>query len=254
MRLIRTPEDLASAAGAGNLRTAATSVGKWLPSVLSSRKWDVHISPHILLLYYQAEGIETKLDPHSLLNVCESYRNEIRDYFHIDPTSKLETQASKSRLMFVLLDMGAGVNFGSLPDSRTLVYLLDTKHDPAYLQRFRHELAHWVWSANFGEVPALFNEGIAVCAEILSSKKNDISALVEGLREIDNMPNLSEVALTGKFWSEKVGYRVAGTVVHYLTETWGWEPLKEFSRNSDYADVDVGLKFKKAFGVSLDEI
>ena len=230
----------------------------WLPSLVSSTPWQSRFLPDFLVHYYNDDQniADNFLD--LLGREFEKIYKQLLQFFHIKPQSKIEKVAQQTRFTCFIVHSKASISFGSLRDPFVLFYLLDTQKDPDYLHRFRHEIAHMVWGRSYGEAPPLFQEGIAVCAEHMSSpaaNRNDFlnSAPIDGER----IPLLAEMAITENFWKHRSlypVYMISGFWIHFLIEKWDWDRLKALFLISQYEDPDIADHFYRIYGQKLEGV
>ncbi len=250
---IRTLADLKSAVYSPLFRSVLMDMNSWLPILVSSLHWETRMSQHFLLLYHiDASGEDDALFE-TFLDESESMYSQVKDFFRIEARTKQDSLMLKTRLICIVVKTNSRRTFGSLADPHHLFYFLDTNHDPKYMEKFRHEYAHWIWGRMYGEAPSLFNEGIAVYAERMSAPVSMIDNFLNVSLTIDAVAPLSEIAFNENFWKHKNMYTVGGLFIHYLVEQYGWQPLKQFFLLSEYEDENVLEHFKQAYGMDLAE-
>ncbi|MFN8491932.1 MAG: hypothetical protein U0350_30305 [Caldilineaceae bacterium] len=252
---VKNLEDLKQAMAAPTWFDTLQAQATWLPDLVASLPWQTKLSEHILLHYYIDVQDETDACFASLVNEMEQIYGELHAFFQITAKTKQEQLLVQTRLIFFFIKTHTGRVFGSLTDPHLILYFWDTKHQPDYLQKIRHEMAHWVWSRLYGEAPALFQEGVAILAEERSSPKAKVSFFVADCpRTIDEIPPLTDLAFNENFWRHKTPYGVGGQLVDYLVQRWGWSPLKRLFLLSAYEDVAILTHFAQIYGQSLNII
>ena len=166
----------------------------------------------------------------------------------------MEHNSLKNHLTLLILHVKSTITFGNMLRPHLLLYLLDTKQDPEYMVKFRHEMAHWLWGSMYGEAPAFLNEGVAVVAETLSAPNKTAADLFEALRSLDGVPPIEELFRNEAFWKTGTAlYRVAGSFIYFITQGWGWERLAQLFRHTNYDDADIGNKFTQDYGITIME-
>ena len=230
------------------------STGTWLPIVVQSLDWHLRITDHFIINYYQAPEVESILD-NSFLNSMENIYDELFALLPLEPETDHDKSLINSRIVIFIAHTRSKRTYGTVIDPNTLFYLLDTVQDPEYLRRLRHEVAHILWIKQYGEAPALLNEGIAVYAEHMSVPGSNFKSLLKHDQLImKNIPPLAEIILSDEFDNRGPYYGVGGLFVHYLIERWGWEPLCRLFMRTDYTDSDIALHFAEVYGESLHDI
>jgi hypothetical protein len=224
----------------------------WLPHLVAALPWQTRLTQHFVLHFYLDGDFAADQLFGDFLAQSERIYEELIDFFALTPQTKLERLIEAGRLIYFIVVTTSRRTFGSLTDPHLLFYLLDPQSDPAYMQRMRHELTHWVWSRRFGEAARLFQEGVAVYAELLSAPGADKAHfLSQTAFQIEEAPPLSELVLNDNFWQYDDAYRVAGRWVAYLVEQFGWSPLKALFLGSDYEDPQILAHFQAVYGQSL---
>ena len=255
---IKNLDDLRNAVSSPSRFQNFKNMDEWLPRLVSSLPWQSRLLPDFLVHYYHDDqNIDDPL-PDSLFTEFEEIHKELLQFFHIKPQSKQEKVALQTRFTCFIVHTKTDKTFGSLADPFVLFYFLDTQQDPDYLQRFRHEIAHMIWGRSYGEAPPLFQEGIAVYAEHMSSpaaNRHDFlnSASIGGER----VPLLSEIAITENFWKHRSLYSlymISGIWIHFLIEKWDWERLKALFLISQYEDPDIADHFYQIYGEKLEDV
>ena len=252
---IQNARDLAEAASSGRLlATLFPTIDQWLPQLIASVAWSVRLSSHFVLLYHCDPSVATPLDQDAFLTECEQCRDQLLQYFGVVPSTKAERDALKNHLTIMIFHVQSKRTFGNLLRPNMLLYLLDTEQDPDYRTKIRHEMTHWLWGALYGEAPSLLNEGVAVVAETLSAPGKTEADLFRGLRPLDDVPPLEQLAGNETFFGAGTGYyRIAGTFVYFLSQRGGWERVAELFRRTDYDDAAFGESLAQVYGLSLQE-
>jgi hypothetical protein len=172
MRKIKNLDDLKAAIALPSWFETVQDMNAWLPELAASLSWQTRLSPHFLLHYYDdnPQGEEGDLGD-TFAGTLEQIYTQLEQFLQIIPQSKQEKLASQTRLIWFILQTRTSRTFGSLTDPYVLFYLMDIRQDPDYKQRFRHEMAHMMWSRQYGEALSLFQEGVAVYAEYGSAQR-----------------------------------------------------------------------------------
>jgi hypothetical protein len=131
---------------------------------------------------------------------------------------------------------------------------LDPERDPKFMQRFRHEYAHWAFGRIYGEAPSLFYEGVATYAEKMSGPNTDAAKFRNSNIRLETIPAIEELADNDSFWKCKNNYTISALFIDFLVSKWGWAPLKDLYLSSDYEDPDIQNHFKEVYGLSLEEL
>ncbi len=226
-----------------------------LPSLVSSLSWESRLLPHFLVHYHNdVQDIDDNM-PDIFLSEFEEIHKQLLQFFHIKPRSKQEKVALQTRFICFIVHTKTDRSFGSLTDPFVLFYFLDTRQDPNYMQRFRHEIAHMIWGRFYGEAPPLFQEGVGVYAEHMSSpdaNRNDF--LNSTSIDVEQIPLLSEIAITENFWKRERLYTISGIWIHFLIEKWGWGKLKSLFLLSQYEDPEIADHFYQIYGQKIEEV
>jgi hypothetical protein len=252
--VIQSVNDLTAAIESPDWFTTVQAMDSWLPGLVARVPWRTAMSQRFLLHYHIDVSDEYDSLFEHLLPTSEQLGDELESFFDIVPLTKLETLAIRARFNYFIIKTRTKRTFGSLTDPYLLFYFLDPKQDPKYLNRFRHELAHWGWSRLYGEAPPLFQEGVAVYAELRSA--SDIAHRRHELIVPPSqppIPPLSEIVVTENFWKYQGLYDVAGSFVQFLVTRWGWKPLKKLFLRTHYEDQAILQHFQSIYGQSLDE-
>lgn len=231
-----------------------SAVESWLPDLVASTTWETRISPHFLIHYFIDVEDEDDVLFDSLLQESEIIYDHLMRFFDIQANTKKEVLMQQSRLMAFIVKTDTKLTFGFLPEPHTFLFILDTKQTPDYMEKFRHEYAHWVWGRSFGEAPSFFWEGVATYAEKMSMPGADGSKLIEAGLEIEAIPPLTECVKNEVFWSQKGMYTAGSIFVQFLVESWGWDSLKRLFLMSDYEDAAIHRHFEEVYGISLENL
>jgi hypothetical protein len=190
----------------------------------------------------------------SLLNESEEIYCELNRFFEIEANSKQEILAQKTRLVCFIFKIESNITFGFLNDPHIFFFYLDTKQTPDYMEKFRHEYAHWVWGRSFGEAPSFIWEGLATYAEIMSNLQSKISDLLDRKIVLETIPSLHDCVKNEVFWSQKGMYTAGSLFVYFLVENWGWDKLKSLFLNMDFEDPDINKHFNQIYGTDLETL
>jgi hypothetical protein len=226
--------------------------GEWLFELIELVPWQIRLTTHFSIHYYHDAGRnQAFLD--ALTLDLERLHSEVTNFL---PCEKLSNQAmpqDESRLECSILHTSSPRTFGSVDGSNyRLFYLLDTKHDPEYLERLRHEIVHMLWGRRHGEAPPLFTEGIAVYAEHFSAPNADINVFLQRAPSVlANTPPLVDIADTQTFWERGSFYTAGGLFVWYLIDRWGWEHLGQLFELSCYCDMNILDHFYEVYQEDL---
>jgi hypothetical protein len=246
--------DLVDAVSSGKLAELFPTMDRRLPQMVAASSWSVRLSEHYLLLYHRDMEATEVFDQEAFLAESEQIRTEIIAYFGSLWSSKECQSTLKRHLTVMLLHTRSRRKFGTLVKPDFLLYLLDPRQDPDYMVEIRHEYAHWVWGAMYGEAPAVFNEGLAVVVETMSRRGKTEADLLRGLQPLDRVPALHDLCTNNRFFEHVTGYyRIAGTFVHFLSSRWGWMLVAKLFKRTDYEDPTVADTFAQVFGISLPE-
>lgn len=136
----------------------------------------------------------------SFLEESEQICDQVEQFAQIEPKSNQGKLLLQPRFVCFMVKNHSSRTFRSMPDPQVMFYLMDTKQDPDYMRRFRHEIAHWPWRRLHNEAPPLFQEGIAVYAELMSEPSADVSDFLTGSSlDVKEVPPLCDMALTENF-------------------------------------------------------
>lgn len=255
---IETVDDLVTAVNAPSGFETIRAMHSWLPDLIYSLPWKIRMSRRYLLHYHIDAHDKDDVLFDSLVREAETIYDQLERFFHIEARSKQETVALQTRLVFFIIKARTELTFGSMIDPHTLFYLLDSHQDPEYMEKIRHELAHWAWGRVYGEAPSLFWEGLAVYAAKMSKPEADVSASLDRGVSLAEIPPLCEIAINESFWQYKAQgmpmYTIGSLLVRFLVEKWGWDPLKHLFLCSDYEDADVLEHFCQIYDHSLDTV
>jgi len=252
---IRSVADLKEAIHSARAREIVQHPEQWLPELVSSVHWRTELSEHFVLHYQIDKSDQNDALFEPLLLELEKQYSELMNFFRIEAGSKQEQLALKTRLVCFIVKTDSERTFGTLPDPHLLFYLLDPEKDPDYLDKLRHELAHWVWGRLYGEAPPLFNEGVAVYAEKLSAPNiTDLDFLANAKAGVDEVPPLKEVVHGDGFWKHKGMYTLGSLWIDFLVKEFGWDQLKTFFLNSDFEDDLVVEHFERVYGEKLETL
>lgn len=225
--------------------------GNWFPELTGSLSWQILLSEHFVLHYYH-DAVHSHAFQGELFDAMERLYTEVTEFLIPPPRSKQERISVQGRCSCFIVHTDSARTFGTLEDSNTLFYLMDPNRYPEYLPRLRHEIAHLVWGRLYGEAPPLFNEGLAVYAEHMSTPDADFgSLLAHDTLLLDDIPPLVKIADNDGFWKYGPFYGVGGVFVHYLVESYGWDALRRFFLASDYDDPDVLSHFAEVYSRDL---
>lgn len=228
---------------------------RWLPNLVQSLAWETHLSEHFVLhLHVEApKGRHLLFD--NFLAESEEIYAQLVTFFELKAHSKIDELIEQGRLTYFIVQTQSLRTFGGLTDPHLLFYLCDLQNDPEFMTRIRHELAHWTWSRRFGEAARLFQEGIAVYAELMSAPSSTHAAF---LRQTpfsrETLMPLRQLVVNENFWNYDDAYRVAGRWVAFLVEQWGWTPLKELFLRTDYEDAHVLEHFQQIYGEPIEAV
>ena len=150
--------------------------------------------------------------------------------------------------------MKSKTTFGFLNDPHTFFFYLDPEGTPNYLEKFRHEYAHWVWGRSFGEAPSFLSEGLATFAEKMSIPQSNLSNLNYSQLDFASLPRLNECVKNEVFWSQRGMYTAGSLFVYYLVENWGWAKLKQLFLISDFEDPEIHQHFSQIYGLKLENM
>lgn len=225
----------------------------WLPRLVEQTTWQTRLSTHFVLHYVDDTPQTTGALFTNFLDASENIYNELIAFFELQPKTKQEALIERGRLTYFIVHTRSQRTFGGLTDPHLLFYLMDIGADPDVMTRIRHELAHWVWSRRFGEAPRLWQEGVAVYAELSSGTMRDARSNDYLLKPPPaDAPRMIDLANNARFWQYDNAYLVAGSWIAYLVKQRGWEPLKALFLRCDYEDTDSPTKFLDIYGVTMD--
>ncbi|MFC1525831.1 hypothetical protein ACFL6X_03350 [Candidatus Latescibacterota bacterium] len=245
--------DLKQAIQSGQFQTVLEATNSWLPDIVAATEWDVRLTEHFVFHYHDDSGSGTgRLD--TIAAVSDQFYDEQMGFFEIVPESKQDSLALLSRLEVFVIDSDMGMTFGFLPQPRLLFFVIDADQTPDYIEKMRHEYAHWVWARLYGEAPSLFYEGVATYAERESGAGSP--PLRAALADVDpsSFPPLTEAAKNDVFWQHKGMYTAGSLLVQHLVEEEGWEPLKQLFLATEFEDPNVGQAFQRIYGRSLGDV
>ena len=251
---IQTVADLKAAVNSPGFMKVIKGMNSWLPGLVSSLDWGTKMSRRFMMLYYIDVHDEDDAIFENFLNKSEDIYEQLEYFFRIKAGSKQDSLALKTRLICIIVKTRTERTFGSLTDPHHLFYFLDTKKDPRYMEKFRHEYAHWIWGRLYGEAPSFFNEGVAVYAEKMSYPGASLDNFLEAVVDIDKVPPLNEIAFNENFWKHRGVYTAGGLFIYYLVGKYGWQPLKRLFLLSEFEDKKILEHFKQAYGTNLDDI
>ncbi len=232
LRPIENVADLLAAVRSGSFSDLSPSdMEMWLPQLAASTSWSTWLSHHFLLLYH-AETDVVALDENRFIVDCEDLHAQVTRFF-VSKGCEPSPAAARRHLAMLVVHAQTPVTFGSVIGTDTMLYLPDTTQDPQYLDRFRHEISHFVWGSLFGEAPGVLNEGIAVATETLSQPGKSEIDLFNGMPPIDQIPPFSDLCRNEQFFSKGISnYRAVGTLVYFLAGKFGWPRLGQLFRIS----------------------
>ena len=249
---IETLDDLKLSIDSSSFQVVMQGMESWFPKIVSATNWQNRISKNYMFHYYNHEGDDDDILLNSLLEQSEPIYNQLIDFFKIEANTKQEMLAQQTRLLCFIIKVRTNTTFGFMVNPHTLFFYLDTAQTPEYMDKFRHEYAHWVWGRTYGEAPSLFWEGLATYAEKLSNPNSKISNFLVNDLELKNIPPLQKLAINDIFWQQKGMYTVGSLFVHYLVEQWGWEKLKKLFLISDFNDPEINEHFHQIYGKSIE--
>lgn len=226
----------------------------WMPKLVSSTNWNTELSENLILNYYIDHSDTNDLLFDEFLAKSDTIINELELFFEMEPSTKGEHLASSTRLVCFIIKTKSDFTFGTLPDPHLLFYYLDPERDPKYMQKFRHEYAHWTFGRVYGEAPSLFYEGVATYAEKQSGKDHIVSLFPSGNLDLDEIPSLAQLANNEAFWNTPKNYTISSVFVKFLVSNWGWDKLKLLFLESDYEDPLIQEHFKEIYGYSLEDM
>ena len=229
-------------------------MNSWFPSVVANTSWKTLISDHFAINYYIEKHDEDDHIFDSLLFESEKIYNELNSFFEIEANSKQDKLAQKTRLLSFIIKIQSNITFGFLNDPHTFFFYLDTNQTPDYMEKFRHEYAHWVWGRSYGEAPSFLWEGLATYAEKMSAPNSDISNLLAQRKDLVNIPPLNDCVNNEVFWKQTGMYTAGSLFIHYLIENWGWDKLKQLFLISDFEDSDIHKHFYQIYGRKLENM
>ncbi|HEC43292.1 MAG TPA: hypothetical protein ENI20_10730 [Bacteroides sp.] len=247
-------EDLKSALQPATLFTVLEAMESWMPTLVSSLNWNTQMSSNIILNYYIDHSDENDGIFEDFLAESDKIIADLETFFELEQLNKQGRLASASRLNCFVIKVKSDFTFGTLPDPHLLFYYLDPERDPKYMQRFRHEYAHWTFGRIYGEAPSLFYEGVATYAEKMSGKNPDAVKFRDISFQLEDVPPINELADNDSFWKCKNNYTISALFIDFLVSKWGWAPLKDLYLSSDYDDPDIQNHFREVYGLSMEEV
>jgi hypothetical protein len=251
---INSIENLKIAIDSTSFQNVMSSFESWFPEVVSGTLWNTMVSQHFMIHYYIAHHDEDDILFDSLMIKSEEIYTDLIRFFEIEANSKQALLAQQTRLLCFIAKVDSKITFGFLNDPHTFFFYLDTKQTPEYLEKFRHEYAHWVWGRSYGEASSFLWEGLATYGEKMSNPESDISSLVGHGFDIGTIPPLKDCVKNEVFWSKKGMYTAGSLFIHYLVENWGWDRLKQLFHISDFEDPDIHEHFYQVYGIKLEDM
>lgn len=251
---IENLSDLKNAIRPTTLFQVFRTMDTWMPNLVASTNWETQLSKNILLNYYIDHKDTNDVLFENFLDLSDSIIEELELFFEIESETKGEHLASSTRLITFIIKTEAEITFGTLPDPHLLFYYLDPEKDQNYMQRFRHEYAHWAFGRIYGEAPSLFYEGVATYAEKQSGRDQVIPLFPSSHLELDEIPSLAELASNDTFWKTSHNYTISALFIDFLVREWGWDKLKTFFLESDYEDPEANEHFRDIYGLGLQEL
>lgn len=251
---INSIENLKLAIDSTSFQGVISTFETWFPEVISKTNWNTIISRHYIIHYFIANHDEDDGLFDSILIKSEKIYADLTHFFEIEADSKQEILAQQTRLLSFIVKVESKVTFGFLNDPHTFFFYLDTKQTPGYMEKFRHEYAHWVWGRSYGEAPSFLWEGLATYAEKMSYPQSDVSNLIHRGIDLESIPPLTECVKNEVFWSQKGMYTAGSLFVYYLVENWGWDKLKHLFLVSDFEDSDIQEHFFQIYGIKLENL
>ena len=257
MSMIRTVEDLKVALAApdwaGPQGSVVGSVGEWLPGLVSTLPWRSRLTTHFLLLCYDDTQADHDLSA-SLAELLERTYAELTAFLNLAARTKQERLILQERLTCFVIRAWSERTFGTVLTEQSLFCLLNPKQDAG--SALRHEISHLVWGRLCGEAPALFNEGLAVYAENVSTPNATLDAFFGANTDaLMASPPLADIAFNEGFWKHGSGlYRPAGVLVAHLVARWGWEKLRDLFLVSEYEDPQILDHFSEVYGQELSAV
>ena len=228
-----------------------------LPEMVKALLWQSRLSPHFVVHYHDDTGADDGLLD-DLADAFESIYADLMTCMQIVPASKPERITLETRLICYVIRTSSPRTFGSVESPGVLFYLMDPQQDSEYLGKFRHEIAHLIWGRSYGEAPPLFNEGVAVYAEVASEPVDRAGCPPATATAITSLPSVAKLAPTDLFWEEyrsgRPVYKVSGFWIRYLVERWGWGRLGALFLASDYDDPEIVSRFQTIYGHSLETV
>lgn len=251
---IESIEDLKTAVDSSSFMDVISAMESWLPDVVSATQWEARISKNFMIHYFIDVNDEDDILFDSLIEKSEEIYDDLNEFFEIEAGSKQEILAQQTRLLCFIIKTRSRTTFGFLNDPHTFFFYLDTENTPNYMEKFRHEYAHWVWGRSFGEAPSFLWEGLATYAEKMSYPQSDVSNLMIRGISLESIPPLTECVKNEVFWSQKGMYTAGSQFVYYLVENWGWDKLKQLFLISDFEDSDIQEHFFQIYGFKLENL
>jgi hypothetical protein len=148
--------DLKAAIKPATLFQIVQTMDIWMPKLVSSTNWNTELSKNLVLNYYIDHSDTNDVLFDEFLAKSDTIINELELFFEMAPSTKGEHLASSTRLACFIIKTKSDFTFGTLPDPHLLFYYLDPERDPKYMQKFRHEYAHWAFGRIYGEATSLF--------------------------------------------------------------------------------------------------
>lgn len=251
---INSIEDLKIVIDTTSFQNVMASFESWFPEIVSGTQWNTMVSQHHIIHYYIAHHDEDDILFDSLLIKSEEIYTELIHFFEIEASSKQSLLAQQTRLLSFIAKVDSEITFGFLNDPHTFFFYLDTEQTPEYLEKFRHEYAHWVWGRSYGEAPSFLWEGLATYGEKMSNPKSNISNLVGRGYDMGTIPPLKDCIKNEVFWKQKGMYTAGSLFIHYLVESWGWDKLKQLFLISDFEDPGIHEHFYQVYGLKLKDM
>ena len=251
---IASIQELKKEIGSSSFQELMFDMESWFPVIVSNTSWNTQISDHFLINYYIEKHDEDDRMFDSLLLESERIYGELNYFFEMEANSKQDILAQNTRLLSFIIKIESDITFGFLNDPHIFFFYLDTKNTPDYMEKFRHEYAHWVWGRSFGEAQSFLYEGVATYAERMSDPQSDISNLLSQHIDLDHIPPLAECLKNEVFWQQKGMYTAGSLFIHYLVETWGWEELKALFLLTDFEDPDIQKQFYQIYELDLETV
>ena len=254
VRNIETIGDLKLAIDSSSYQIVMQNMDSWFPKIVSTTNWQNRISPSYMLHYYIDVNDDDDILFDSLAEQSETIFSQLNEFFEMEAITKQEILAQQTRLLCFIIKTQTNATFGFMVNPHTLFFYLDTKQTPDFMEKLRHEYAHWVWGRTYGEAPSLFWEGLATYAEKMSNPGSNTSSLLDTKIDLENIPSLHKIAFNDQFWRHKGMYTVGSLLIHFLVEKWGWEKLKKLFLISHFDDPKISEHFQQIYQQSLETI